>query len=131
MGACFPVDMLVIAKLALAASLVVATPPTFVVHAGRPGDLLYLEVSRTRGADANGVFTHRIWSRNIDGGVRIRVTPRRSRIWRPGTYYWHVYRVDCPFTGPRPHTCTERAITPTRLVSPTPRAASRPRASAS
>ena len=31
-----------------------------------------------------------------------------------GNEDWHVYRVDCPYTGPRPHTCTERAISPTR-----------------
>jgi hypothetical protein len=126
----FPVDMpiaTVIVKLAVAAQLLSA--PTFVVQAGQPGDLLYLEVSNSRQVDANGVFTHRVWSRNVDGGVRVRVTPRRSRIWRSRTqYWWHVYRVDCPFTGPRPHTCTERAITPTRLASRARRAASRPHA---
>jgi len=103
---------------ALIATLALAAPPTFVVSAGQPGDLLYIEVSRSRQVDVNGVFTNRVWSMGFErasGGGRMKVRARRSRLWnKPGTFYWHVYRVDCPFTGPRPHTCTERAISPTR-----------------
>jgi hypothetical protein len=103
---------------ALIATLALAAPPTFVVSAGEPGDLLYIEVSRSRQADVNGVFTNRAWSMSFErapGGGRMKVRARRSRLWKKaGIYYWHVYRVDCPFTGPRPHTCTERAISPTR-----------------
>jgi hypothetical protein len=107
----------VIATLALAV-LPVGTPPTFVVRGGKPGDLLYIEVSRSRQADVNGVFTNRAWSMGFEsapGGGRMEVRARRSRLWnRPETYYWHVYGVDCPNTGPRPHTCTERAVSRTR-----------------
>ena len=103
---------------ALIATLALVAPPTFVVSAGKPGDLLYVEVSTSRQVDVNGVFTKRAWSMGFErapGGGRMKVKARRSRLWnRPGNYYWHVYRVDCPFTGPRPHTCTERAISPTR-----------------
>jgi len=113
--AVFQFDML---AAALIATLALAAPPTFVVSAGQPGDLLYIEVSRSRQVDVNGVFTNRVWSMGFErapGGMRMKVRARRSRLWnKPGTYYWHVYRVECPFTGPRPHTCTERAISPTR-----------------
>jgi hypothetical protein len=80
-----------------------------------------IEVARSRRADANGVFTDRVWGTGYESrpdGKPVRVTPERSSpdpFWnKPGIYYWHVIRVVCPFTGPRPHTCTERAGTRTR-----------------
>ena len=81
-----------------------------------------IEVSDSPRADVDGVFTHVVWQTGYDsrpGHRRIRVTPARSssprRFWnRPGTYYWHAYRVECPFTGPRPHTCRQRVFTATR-----------------
>jgi hypothetical protein len=79
-------------------------------------------VSASPQTDANGVFTDSAWSTGYTsrpGGGAITVTGERSwspdRFWnKPGTYYWHAYVADCPFVGPRPHTCTQRVITPTR-----------------
>jgi hypothetical protein len=81
-----------------------------------------LEVSPSPQTDATGIFMDAVWSTGYEsrpGGGSIRVSPERSsspdRFWnQPGTYYWHAYRVDCPVTGPRPHTCAQRAMTPTR-----------------
>src|SRR3954468_2347418 len=106
---------------AAGAVLPLGLPPTFVLK-GRSSEIPTLEVSATPRTDGHGVFTDPAWSSAFesrpDGGA-IRVTGRRSsypaRFWnRAGTYYWHAYIADCPSTGPRPHTCTERAITPTR-----------------
>jgi hypothetical protein len=81
-----------------------------------------VEVSKSPQTDVDGVFARHLWSTGYDsrpGDRRIRVTPGRSsspnRFWnKPGRYYWHAYRVVCPYTGPRPHTCSARVITRTR-----------------
>jgi hypothetical protein len=102
------------------AVLPLGVPPTFALRDAQAG-MAALEVSDSAQTDAGGVFTHSVWSTGYDGraGKEITVSPARSsaanRFWnRPGTYYWHLYRVDCPVTGPRPHTCSQRATTATR-----------------
>jgi hypothetical protein len=102
--------------------------PTFVLKL-RPVDMATLEVSDSPAADAHGVFAQSVWGTGFaapGGGKQIRLSPPRSlsrqAFWnRPGTYYWHVYRVDCPITGPSPHTCSERVITSTRSFTIAPR----------
>src|SRR3954453_17464340 len=106
---------------AAGAALPLRVPPAFVLK-GRSNQIPTLEVAASVRTDGHGVFADPVWSSVFetrrDGG-EIRVTGRRSaspaRFWNhPGTYYWHAYIADCPSTGPRPHTCTERAVTPTR-----------------
>src|SRR3954447_20887440 len=91
--------------------------PTFVVK-DRRGRIGTVEVSDSPRTDATGVFATSLWSTGyVSGATRTTVRPERAsadRFWkRPGIYYWHVYRVVCPSTGPRPHTCHQRALTPT------------------
>ena len=95
-------------------------PPTFVLKDRNDG-IATLEVSASPRTDAAGVFTDVAWSTGYEGrpgGGDIKVSPERSspdRFWNtPGTYYWHLSRVDCPVVGPRPHTCSQRAISRTR-----------------
>jgi hypothetical protein len=94
--------------------------PTFVVRDGQ--DLIAtLEVSKSPRTDVNGVFADSVWTMGYDSrpkGKNITVSPERSsspsRFWnKPGTYYWHVDRLDCSYLGPRPRTCTH-LVTRTR-----------------
>jgi hypothetical protein len=103
------------------AVLPVGVVPRFVISDPNDG-MATLEVSASPDTDVDGVFTDPVWSTGYDsraGRRRITLSPERSssrsRFWnKPGIYYWHAYRVECPYTGPRPHTCRQRVITSTR-----------------
>ena len=86
------------------------------VFEDRGSGMSILEVSRTRRADPDGVFANAAWSTGYEARRRkIVITAERSRLWsRPGTWYWHTYRIDCPLTGPGPHTCHQHVTSPTR-----------------
>src|SRR3954451_834878 len=91
--------------------------PTFVLK-DRPGRIGTVEVSDSARTDATGIFVTSVWTAGYESSgtrTKIRPLPSPDGFWnRPGTYYWHLSRVVCPSTGPRPHTCAQKAITRTR-----------------